>query len=548
MSASSKKKLRNAQEAEKLTEKQLKEKHEAKKLNIMTATFVVVLALMVAFAAYTGISNHIAHKGTHERNAIAMTVGDHEISNAELSFYYIDEVQKFLQQYGSYAAMFGLDVTKPLDQQITNKETGATWADDFLESAKTTAKETYALTDEAAKQGFELSEAEKTYIDTSIKQLDQYAKMQGHSNGENYLKAMYGNGATVEGYRTYATMTTLAHNFQNHYATSLEYTDSDLREAEKENYAEYSSFSYNSYYVEASKFLEGGTKGENDTITYSEEERAAALERAEEAAKSLVTDKIDSVPALDKAIAELDINKNIEHVSSTAYTDHPYSNINTVIRDWVTDDAREAGDLTYIPSTRTSADKDGKEVTTTNGYYVVYFNDSNDNAFPLLNVRHILIQIEGGKRDEKGNVTFTDEEKAAAKEKAEAILADWKAGEATEDSFAALAKEKSKDTASAVNGGLCKDIYPNQMVKSFNDWCFDKARQPGDTDIVESEFGYHIMYFSGESETTFRDYQIKNALISNDTSEWFKGLVDAVTVTDGDVKYINKGLVLSLKG
>ena len=38
------------------------------------------------------------------------------------------------------------------------------------------------------------------------------------------------------------------------------------------------------------------------------------------------------------------------------------------------------------------------------------------------------------------------------------------------------------------------------MVQAFNDWLFDPSRKPGDTDIVETEYGYHIMYFSGSQE------------------------------------------------
>ena len=68
MSASSKKKLRNAQEAEKLTEKQLKEQAEAKKLKTHSTIFVVVIALMVCFAVYTAVSNTVEHSGIFERN------------------------------------------------------------------------------------------------------------------------------------------------------------------------------------------------------------------------------------------------------------------------------------------------------------------------------------------------------------------------------------------------------------------------------------------------------------------------------------------------
>ena len=51
------------------------------------------------------------------------------------------------------------------------------------------------------------------------------------------------------------------------------------------------------------------------------------------------------------------------------------------------------------------------------------------------------------------------------------------------------------------------------MVTNFNDWCFDVARQPGDHGIVETEYGYHIMYFVGDSETPYSD---PNATVANE--------------------------------
>ena len=33
------------------------------------------------------------------------------------------------------------------------------------------------------------------------------------------------------------------------------------------------------------------------------------------------------------------------------------------------------------------------------------------------------------------------------------------------------------------------------MVPEFNDWIFDPARVYGDTDLVKTSYGYHIMFF-----------------------------------------------------
>ncbi len=116
-------------------------------------------------------------------------------------------------------------------------------------------------------------------------------------------------------------------------------------------------------------------------------------------------------------------------------------------------------------------------------------------------VRHILISPEGGTTDETtGETTYTDEEWAACLAKAEQLLEDWKAGEATEESFAALVADNTDDGGSASTGGLYEGIYKGSgMVEPFETWSIDMTRQAGDTGLVKTDFGYHIMYFvSGE--------------------------------------------------
>lgn len=543
MSASSKKKLRRDQDAVKMTEKQLTEQHEAKKLKLYTIAFVAAVALMLVVAIVVGVNQTIASSGLREKNTVAVTLGEHELSNAELNYFYIDAVNNFYSSYGSYASMFGLDLTKPLNQQVVNEETGATWADDFLSSAKSTAQSVYALVDAAEAAGYTLPQTSQDQLDITLSNLSAYAVMYGYQDADAYLKAMYGNGASLKGYKAYLELSSLASAYYTAYGESLTYSDEDLRAAEAENFNKYSSYSYNSYYVTASKFLEGGTTDDEGNTTYSDEEKAASVAAAEEAANALIGEQITSVDALDAAIAAMSINAETT-ASSTAYTDTLYSSVNSVIRDWVTDDARAEGDKTVIASTSTSTDADGNETTTTNGYYVVYFLGSNDNTFALKNVRHILVAFEGGTTDSStGTTTYSDEEKAAAKASAEALLAQWQSGDATEASFAALANEKSSD-GDGTTGGLYENIYPGQMVTNFEDWCYDASRASGDTGIIETEYGYHVMYFVGDS-MTYRDYQIESELRSADLETWYSETINTLAITDGDTKYLSMDLVLS---
>lgn len=127
-------------------------------------------------------------------------------------------------------------------------------------------------------------------------------------------------------------------------------------------------------------------------------------------------------------------------------------------------------------------------------YQAIYDDlyDPNAAVQYCVNVRHILLQPGEG------------EEMSAAFAQAESLYEEWKQNP-TEDNFAALAGEHTTDPGSQANGGLYEDVYPGQMVTNFNNWCFDESRQPGDHGIVETEYGYHIMYFVGDSETVYSD-------------------------------------------
>ena len=112
----------------------------------------------------------------------------------------------------------------------------------------------------------------------------------------------------------------------------------------------------------------------------------------------------------------------------------------------------------------------------------------------MVNVRHILIQPED---------TESDESWAEAEAEAQRIYDEWKAGEATEESFADLATEYTQDPGSQTTGGLYENVYPGRMVTEFNDWCFADGRAVGDSGIVKTSYGYHIMFFSGEGEGVY---------------------------------------------
>lgn len=151
----------------------------------------------------------------------------------------------------------------------------------------------------------------------------------------------------------------------------------------------------------------------------------------------------------------------------------------------------------------------------------------------MVNVRHILIMPqadEGAEVGENGQPVLTEQNWTDARLKAEEIYDLWQSGEATEASFGELAQTYSED-GSAANGGLIEDIYPGQMVANFNDWCFDASRQPGDHGIVETEYGYHIMYFSGTAEHNYAYAVAESEYVAQRQEELLDSLLDAAPIT-----------------
>lgn len=557
MSASAKKKLRKEQNAAAITERQKKERKEARKLKGYTATFIIIMLLVVSIFVGTAFGTQIA--GLFRQSRTAIVVGDHEINTVELNYFYVDSVQSLVNQYssyGSYATTYlqlytGLNASLPLDEQQYNKESGETWADFFTTSAKESAKWTYAMYDKAVAEGHTLTEDEQKSLDSEESTLDLYATYYGYSSTKSYLRASYGAGSTVKSYLEYRRVSAIANSYAVKYYNGLEFKDSDYREYEKDKMTDYNSYSFAYYYLSYQTFLKGGTvtKGEDgkETTTYSDEEKEAARKDAKAAAESLAIADNNNLEALNKAIQGLEIHKDKkeEELKKITATENKLvlsgSITNEDFNKWITDSARKTGDITTIEIKSGTGDD-----ATVSGYYVLLYQGMSDNKQPLANVQHILVKFTGGTKDANGNVTYSDAEKKAAKDKADSILDEFLKGEKQDSAaFTKLAAQKSDDTGSKNSGGLIEDIYrDSNYVQSFKDWALDN-RNPGDTGVIESEYGYHVMFYKEHDELTYRDYMIDIDLTNDRYEAWEKEMVENVTVTDKNLKGLYTDYVIA---
>ena len=550
MSASNKKKLRKEQAAAMLTEKQQKEQAEAKKLKAISITFIAIMLVIALSAASIVVIRAVNNSGVIDRNTVAAIAGDHELNSVHMNYYFNDYVKstynEWYSMYGTstsvYVGLMGLDLNKPLNKQVYDTKTGETWADFFLKSALEKAKSDFALYDKAMADNFTLTKEEESALESNITTLDFYALYYGYKNTDKYLAASYGYGADTESYAQYQKISAIASAYYTKHQDSLEYTNEAIREREEKNPVNYSSFSYSSYYVNSSSYLEGGTTNESGTKVYSDAEKQAALAAAEEVAKKLAENT--TVVDLDKAIAALEINKDNKNAATTKYTYQLYTAIPAALQSWLADESRQNNDIAVVPYEVTSTDSDGKETKTTNGYYVVVFQGRDDNLRALANVRHLLVKFEGGTTDSSGNKTYSDAEKAKAKEEAEKLLQEWKDGEATEASFIELVKKHSDDS-SKDEGGLFEDIHKaSNYVDSFKNWSLDSDRKPGDTGVIVSDYGYHVMYYVSDDALTYRDYMIQEELRAEEMEKWYNDIIEDAKITTVKTNRLNLDMIL----
>ena len=148
-----------------------------------------------------------------------------------------------------------------------------------------------------------------------------------------------------------------------------------------------------------------------------------------------------------------------------------------------------------------------------------------------VDVRHILIMPEMDITGEDGSASSSEEAWAKAEMKAQDVLNLYLAGSMTEDSFADLANEHTADGNDTnydgiPDGGLYTNVYKGQMVAEFEEWCFDEARVSGDTGLVKTTYGWHVMYFV-TSRPVWKEYaqeqltmELANELIAEITAKY----------------------------
>ena len=352
MSASTEKKVRQAAREAGTDKKTIAAQEEAKKQAVSkrrwTWAGIGIIALIVLI--------FILNSTVLYTKTTAVTIDDRNFSPAEVTYAYANQYQSFVNNYGSYASLFGLDTQNGLSglgsQQSSMGE--GTWKDYFLDQAINSLKQNIALGKYASENGIALTDEEKQAVEDSFSSLEETAKSYGYGSADKFIAANYGIGNNVNSVKKYATELELASKVYNQVAEekSEEVTLEEIKE-------QYPTVAVRHILVKAEAAEDG---------TYTDEAKEAAKAKAEEILKEW--EEGDKTEESFAALAE-------------EYSEDPGSNTNGGLYDSVmqgqmveefdafcVDENRKSGDTAIVYG----------ESASYAGYHVMYFVGEGDPA------------------------------------------------------------------------------------------------------------------------------------------------------------------------
>lgn len=475
MSASTEKKNRQAARQAGTDKKMIAAQEAEKKARATRRKWIIgTIAVVLCIALVLFLSSPILYRIT-----TAETIGTKNYSPADVK--YAVASAKTSMNYDLYVSYLGQETA---DQILEN-------------SVASNMIQTSALLQYAKENGISLNAMEKSAaaeaVDAQLAQIAQAAKTYNVS-ASTYMGYLYGNGVNRSVILNGLQDSILANKVYLSRSCAMDFTREELDAYSAGLDANGDLFSYAFYQVPVSE-------------ERTEEEAKAAAEALKTGLIDSYEEGADAQQLFNDLVAE-----EFPETSATVRNDVTGDKLDELYHDWIEAEERKAGDVEIFPAADNA------------GWITVLFLGRDDNSETVVQVRHILIKAEA---DEKG--LYSDEAKAAAKARAEEILADWEAGDKSEFSFASMAFLYSEDSGSNTNGGLYSSVKQGQMVEEFDRFCFEEHNY-GDTAIVYGESGayagYHIMFYVGNS--TARDAAARDALTNEAMSAWMTELTEGL--------------------
>ena len=486
----------------------------------------VISIILVAVIAIGIVASTLNYYGVWDRTIVIGGVGEDnvKITAAEYEYWYMTVYNNFNSQIANYAQQYGYDTSVAPDKQtgtFTNPETQEEmpWDQYIRDGVIQQIKQIKTLYNEAVKAGTELTDADKAAIEKQIEQYRDQAKSMGDSeNGRKYtlnafLRFYYGpfNESFL---RKMITQQTLASKYAKDLVKEFSdgYSQEEIDKAYNADKAAYDVVDFRVYTFNSEK-LEAAEGEKEDALAARQKKADAEVKKnAEDFLKAAKDEKA----FVAKAAALNSGDKDYKAESATKVRSATQS---TVSQQFSEDIAK----WLFSGSTKVGAVK----LFETEGNYTIILLTKGMHQEKTVNVRHILFMTV----DSQSGQPLDDDKKAEAKKNAEDALKTWEKGDKTEESFAALASDLTEDTGSQSNGGLYENVLPGSMVEEFDAWIFDSNRKPGDVEIVETSYGYHVIYFSAANDKPYYDSVIRAEKANEDAEKKADGILNADTNT-----------------
>ena len=486
-------------------------------LKFITAGLLIIVAAGVL--TFFGIryytlpnTNEIMNPGN-----VALTVDDTDVSIGMYNYYY----NAVSNNYINYAQQgyYQLDTTQDYSKQKTTDSQGneVTWAQLFENDTVDRIQYITAYYQEAVKHGVTLTDSQKEEIETNIESIKSSASEADLSIDE-YISSTYGDYCGIATIRKLLTQSYTANNYYRQYLIENKVDEKDVEKYFEEHKDEYTQISF-AYLPVVFTAEDEASKAEAEKNAKKYASKIKSLNDLKKLIPTACKEIIDEYVSAGQFESADDCAEAIAQSVETTISKSDTSFTEAAAK-WLFDSKTKLNDCSYFLDEENSL------------YFIVLKTGEPEiSDEEVYSVRHILITPESEEdkeetEDAQQQKEYTKEQWAQAEEKAEKILAEYEKGDKTEYAFALLAEKYSADTestskgSSGLYGGLYEGTPLGQMVKSFEEWSTDKSRKYGDTAIVKSDYGYHIMYFV--EDTTSNLYKCELSVQSENDTKYIK--------------------------
>ena len=290
--------------------------------------------------------------------AVIATAGDMEMTNGEMMIYY----NMFLAQNSYSLYYYGVDLSKPLDQQWYDQTNNLTWQQAIVEESLNKWHAYSAVYQYALEHGFEPDADAQNYINGIEDMLAEALQEFEYASVEEMLEKEMGAGSTLQGYKNYIAISYLANLYVEEFKKQAQPTMDEIEQYFTENEAALTAAgvtkeSGNVVDVRHVLITPEGGKTEGNTTVYSDEEWEACRQKAEELLNNwLAGDKTEESFA---ALANKESTDPGSNTNGGLYEKVTKDYMVPEFDAWIFDESREYGDYGLVK--------------TSYGYHIMYF-------------------------------------------------------------------------------------------------------------------------------------------------------------------------------